>query len=58
MKALDFRNLQDKKIGSEIAKYLQQRLNLISNISEKIRSIYINEQLKLQELLEVLLKNL
>ncbi len=35
VKALDLRNLQDKGIGAEIAKYLQQRLNLISNISEK-----------------------
>ncbi len=35
VRALDLRNLQDKKIGSEIAKYLQQRLNLISNLSEK-----------------------
>ena len=35
VRALDIRNLQDKKIGLEIAKYLQQRLNLISNISEK-----------------------
>ena len=29
------RNLKDKNIGQEIAKYLQQRLNLISNISQK-----------------------
>tara|TARA_B100000575_G_C23142854_1_gene665626 strand:+ start:2284 stop:4740 length:2457 start_codon:yes stop_codon:yes gene_type:complete len=35
VRALDLRNLKDNKIGSEIAKYLQQRLNLISNISEK-----------------------
>ncbi len=35
VRGLDLRNLKDKKIGSEIAKYLQQRLNLISNISEK-----------------------
>ena len=35
VRALDIRNLKDKKIGQEIAKYLQQRLNLISNISEK-----------------------
>ena len=35
VRALDLRNLEDKNIGSEIAKYLQQRLNLISNISEK-----------------------
>ncbi len=35
VRALDLRNLKDKKISSEIAKYLQQRLNLISNISEK-----------------------
>ena len=48
MKALDFRNLQDKKIGSEIAKYLQQRLNLISNISEKNWKVsYINGAIKI-----------
>ena len=35
VRALDFRNLKDNKIGQEIAKYLQQRLNLISNISQK-----------------------
>jgi Type IIA topoisomerase (DNA gyrase/topo II, topoisomerase IV), B subunit len=35
VRALDLRNLKDSKIGAEIAKYLQQRLNLISNISEK-----------------------
>ncbi len=35
VRALDPRNLEDKEIGSEIAKYLQQRLNLISNIGEK-----------------------
>ena len=36
VRALDIRNLKDKNIGQEIAKYLQQRLNLISNISQKI----------------------
>ncbi len=35
VRALDIRNLQNEQIGSEIAKYLEQRLNLISNISEK-----------------------
>ena len=35
VRALDLRNLKDKNIGQEIAKYLQQRLNLISNISQK-----------------------
>ena len=35
VRALDIRNLKDKNIGQEIAKYLQQRLNLISNISQK-----------------------
>ena len=35
VRAYDQRNLQDKTIGPEIAKYLQQRLNLISNIAEK-----------------------
>ena len=32
VRALDKRNLNNSKIGTEIAKYLQQRLNLISNI--------------------------
>ena len=35
VRALDPRNLKNKEIGSEIAKLLQQRLNLISNIGEK-----------------------
>ena len=35
VRALDLRNLKDKSIGEEIAKYLEQRLNLISNISQK-----------------------
>ena len=35
VRALDIRNLTDKSIGQEIAKFLQQRLNLISNISQK-----------------------
>ena len=35
VRALDIRNLEDNDIGKEIAKYLQQRLNLISNISQK-----------------------
>ncbi len=35
VRGLDLRNLKDEKIGSEIAKYLQQRLNIISNIAEK-----------------------
>ena len=35
VRALDPRNLDDKEIGHEIAKYLQQRLNLISNNGEK-----------------------
>ena len=35
VRALDVRNLTDNNIGQEIAKYLQQRLNLISNISQK-----------------------
>ena len=35
VRGLDFRNLKDKTIGQEIAKYLQQRLNLISNIAQK-----------------------
>ena len=35
VRALDLRNLKDANIGQELAKYLQQRLNLISNISQK-----------------------
>ena len=35
VRALDLRNLQNQEIAKEIAKYLQQRLNIISNISEK-----------------------
>ena len=35
VRGLDLRNLKDETIGQEIAKYLQQRLNLISNISQK-----------------------
>jgi len=35
VRALDIRNLEDNAIGQEIAKYLQQRLNLISNIAQK-----------------------
>ena len=35
VRGLDLRNIKDKTIGQEIAKYLQQRLNLISNISQK-----------------------
>ena len=52
VRALDIRNLQNKEIGEEIAKYLQQRLNLISNISEKIgkssskESLYIERTLR------------
>ena len=49
VRALDLRNLQDKKIGPEIAKYLQQRLNLISNISEKTwKVIHENNTIKLE----------
>ena len=40
VRSLDLRNLKDKNIGQEIAKYLQQRLNLISNISEKNWKVY------------------
>ncbi len=35
VRGLDLRNLKDNSIGQEIAKYLQQRLNLIANISQK-----------------------
>ena len=46
VRALDLRNLSDINIGKEIAKYLQQRLNLISNISEKNwKVVHKNESL-------------
>ncbi len=35
VRALELKNLSNEKIGIEIAKYLEQRLNLISNFSEK-----------------------
>ena len=35
VRALDLRNLKDKNINQELAKFLQQRLNIISNISQK-----------------------
>ena len=35
VRGLDLRNLKDNSIGQEIAKYLQQRLNLIANIAQK-----------------------
>ena len=35
VRGLEPKNLIDKNIGKEIAKYLQQRLNLISNIAQK-----------------------
>tara|TARA_B100000989_G_scaffold118023_1_gene86853 strand:+ start:54 stop:2513 length:2460 start_codon:yes stop_codon:yes gene_type:complete len=35
VRGLDSRNLDNNNIGKEIAKYLQQRLNLIANISQK-----------------------
>ncbi len=44
VRGLDIRNLKDKSIGQEIAKYLQQRLNLISDISQKNWKVsYLNE---------------
>ena len=40
------RNLKDKTIGQEIAKYLQKRLNLISNISQKNWKVsYLDESI-------------
>ncbi len=46
VRALDIRNIKDKSIGLEIAKYLQQRLNLISEISQKNWKVtYKNESL-------------
>ena len=38
VRALDPRNLKNNEIGSEIAKLLQQRLNLISNIEKNMES--------------------
>ena len=35
VRALELKNLSNEKIGIEIAKYLEQRLNLISSFSEK-----------------------
>ena len=35
VRGLDLRNLKDNKIINELSKYLQQRLNLISDISQK-----------------------
>ena len=43
VRGLDLRNLKDKSIGMEIAKYLQQRLNLISNISQKNWKVTYNK---------------
>ncbi len=46
VRGLDLRNLKDKTIGLEIAKYLEQRLNLISNISQKNWKVsYLNESI-------------
>ncbi len=46
VRGLDLRNLKDKTIGQEIAKYLQQRLNIISNISQKNWKVsYLNESI-------------
>ncbi len=43
VRAFDQRNLDDQSIGSKIAEYLQQRLNLISNISQKTWKVYHSE---------------
>ncbi len=49
VRGLDLRNLKDKGIGEELAKYLQQRLNLISNISEKNWKVtYSNASIKFE----------
>ena len=40
VRGLDLRNLKDNSIGKEIAKYLQQRLNLIANISQKSWKVF------------------
>ena len=46
VRALDVRNLTNNNIGQEIAKYLQQRLNLISNISQKNwKVVHINNSI-------------
>ncbi len=46
VRGLDLRNLKDKTIGQEISKYLQQRLNIISNISQKNWKVsYLNESI-------------
>ena len=59
VRALDIRNLKDSKIGLEIAKYIKQRLNLISNISQKIGKYFIKMNLfSLKGLKEVLQKNI
>tara|TARA_B100001173_G_scaffold268046_1_gene244253 strand:- start:172 stop:1035 length:864 start_codon:yes stop_codon:yes gene_type:complete len=43
VRGLDIRNLKDRDIGLEIAKLLQQRLNLISDISEKTWKVNYHE---------------
>ena len=49
VRAFDQRNLQNESIGLEIAKYLQQRLNLISNIAEKTWKVnYLNNSFNLE----------
>ena len=46
VRSLDIRNLKNKSIGQEIARYLQQRLNLISDISQKnCKVIHKNDSL-------------
>ena len=46
VRGLDLRNLKDPEIGKEIAKYLQQRLNLIYDISQKNwKVIHKNEKI-------------
>ena len=46
VRGLDPRNLKDKNIGKEIAKYLEKRLNLIANISQKNWKVnHVNETL-------------
>ncbi len=52
VRAFDIRNLKDKDIGKEIAKYLQQRLNLISNISQKNwKVVYDNDHINFERTL-------
>ena len=43
IKALNTENIEDPKIGSALAKHLQDRLNAISSISEKVWEVEYNK---------------